>query len=376
MPSGVLRAPYPFAAAPELELLADPEQTWERLLADLASARRSLRIENFIFNDGLAGAAVVDAVVRAADHGARVRVHVDGFGSSGFGAADRDRLAAAGAELRFFNRPRFWKLLRPVRAFPRTHRRIVVVDDRIAWTGGLAFDDQWWPEEGREAARDTMARFTGDAVLDLADAFERLWGKRAGAGGGPRQRRQPAGQHGELRVVPQYTLRVPHYHRSFLRRLAYSQRRAWIAVPYFFPGPSLYEALRRALRRGVDLRFLFPGQRTDHPAVRLAARRHYGRLLRAGARIWEYQPSFMHAKVALFDDEWTLAGSSNLDAWSLFINNEIAIESCDPGCAATLIGQFERDFERSREVTLEEWRKRGLWARFLERFLGTFDPAF
>ncbi|MBL7007510.1 MAG: phosphatidylserine/phosphatidylglycerophosphate/cardiolipin synthase family protein [Planctomycetes bacterium] len=374
MPSGVFRAPYPFAAASPLEFLAEPRETWARLLADLASARRSLLVENFIFNDGLAGAAVVDALVRAADNGAQVRVHADGFGASGFGAEPSARLAAAGVELRFFNRLGFWKMMRPVRAFPRTHRRIVVVDDLVGWTGGLAFDDQWWPEEGREAARDTMARFEGEAVRHLADAFERLWHK--GGAGGPPMRRQAAGEHGEIRVVPQYTLRAPHYHRTMIRRLHHAKRRAWIAVPYFFPGPSLYNAMRRALHRGVDLRFLFPGKRTDHPAVRLAARRHYGRLLRGGARIWEYQPSFMHAKVALFDDEWALTGSSNLDAWSLFINNEIAVECCDAPAVASLRRQFQADFARSREVTLDDWRRRGLWARFLERFVGTFDPAF
>ncbi len=374
MAFGVLRAPYPFVAAPELQLLTDPARTWELLLADLASAREELRVENFIFNDGLAGAAVADALVRAARNGARVRVHVDAFGSKEFGAAAAARLKEAGIELRFFNRIRFWKMLRPSRAFPRTHRRIVVIDGRVGWTGGMAFDDQWWPMEGVEAARDTMVRFEGEAVAQLADAFDRLW--RSRAGGGPKPRRLPAGEHGQLRVVPQYTLRFPYYNRSLTRRLAHAQRRAWIAVPYFVPGPNLYDGLRRALRRGVDLRFLFPGQRTDHPAVRIAARRHYGRLLRSGARIWEYGPSFMHAKVCLFDDEWVLAGSCNLDSWSMFINNEVAVECCGAQSAATVRSQFLADFERSREIGLEEWRKRGLWARFLERFFGTFDSAF
>ncbi len=375
MALGVLRAPYPFAPAAGLELMAEPRRTWERLLEDLAGAREELLVENFIFNRGQAGAAVADALVRAARGGARVRLHVDAFGSKDFGEAEAGRLREAGVELRFFNPLGFWRMLRPTRAIPRTHRRIVVVDREVGWVGGLAFDDQWWPAEGVEAARDTMARFQGAAVQDLADAFLRLW-RRPLVTAGPRQRVQAAGLHGELRVVPQFTLRAPHYNRAILRRLSYAQRRAWIAVPYFVPGPALYDELRWALQRGVDLRFLFPGQRTDHPAVRIATRRHYGRLLRAGARIYEYAPSFMHAKVALFDDEWVLAGSSNLDSWSMFINNEVAVECCGSQSAAQAMGQFRADFARSREITLEEWRRRGLWARFLERFFGTFDSAF
>lgn len=372
-----LRAPYPFAPAPSIELHADPRATWERLLADLASARSRLLVENFIFSDGLAGSAVADALVRAASNGARVRVHADAFGSAGLGAATRERLAQAGVELRFFNRVGFWRLLRPVRALPRTHRRIVVVDDRAGWTGGLAFDDQWWPDPTageQEPARDTMIRFEGEAVAQLVDAFERLWERPAS--GGPRPRPQSAGHHGQVRVVTQYTFRRPNYVRAFHRRLAYCQRRAWVAVPYFIPGAALLDAFRSAKRRGIDLRFLFPSRRTDHPAARIATRRYYGRLLRFGARVFEYKPSFMHAKVALFDDEWCLAGSSNLDSWSMFINNEIAVECCDLPAAAALRAQFERDFDRSREITREDWRRRPLWARFLERFLGTFDSAF
>ncbi|RMH02275.1 MAG: phosphatidylserine/phosphatidylglycerophosphate/cardiolipin synthase family protein [Planctomycetota bacterium] len=372
MPAGVLRAPYPFREAPEVELFTEARPTWDRLLADLSSARSELRVENFIFSDGLAGAAVADALVRAATNGARVRLQIDAFGSKGLGDASRRRLRAAGVELRIYNRLRLGKALRPSRAIPRTHRRIVTVDDRVGWTGGLAFADQWWPSEGREAARDTMVRFTGAAVADLADAFDRLWEDRRR---GPRPE-LPAGCHGQLRVVPQYTLRYPHYNHAFMRRLAFTQRRAWIAVPYFVPGPNLFDAFRALLRRRVDLRFLFPGRRTDHPAVRIAARRHYGRLLRAGARIWEYQPSFMHAKTALFDDEWLLAGSCNLDSWSMFINNEIAVEICDPGIAGLARHRFELDFSRAREVTWEEWRRRPLPARLLERLFGTFESAF
>jgi phosphatidylserine/phosphatidylglycerophosphate/cardiolipin synthase-like enzyme len=124
------------------------------------------------------------------------------------------------------------------------------------------------------------------------------------------------------------------------------------------------------------VRLLLPGLKHDHHAVWFAGRRYYGALLRAGARIWEYQPRFMHAKAALFDEEWSLVGSPNLDRWSSFITHELAAEARCKALTAQLAGQFEEDLAESREITYEEWRARPLLSRLCEHFFGMFDQAF
>lgn len=376
MASRRFRAPYRFVPGESLELLAEPRATWDRLLADLAAAQRRVVIENYIFEDGQAGEALSAALEQAARAGVDVRVQVDAVGSAGLSAATARRLREAGVKLRFFNPIRLRRIFRarPLRRFfRRTHRRIVVVDSEIGWLGGLAFADLWWPGESGCPTRETMLRLRGPAVAQLEEEFFRLWDWP------PRFRwpkRVPEAAHGEVRIVPHAARHVPWFRRALYRRMARSRERVWIATPYFIPPVWLRHRLRAAVRRGADVRLLLPGLEHDHRAVWFAGRRYYGKLLRGGVRIWEYQDDFMHAKNALFDQEWTLVGSANLDRWSLYVNYELAAEARDRALATELERQFEADFACSREVRLEEWTRRPLWNRFLEHFFGVFDSAF
>jgi len=377
MPRRPRRIPHPFVPRGELEAFAAPEPTWKRLLDDLSGARGRILIENYIFEDGVAGEAVLERLIAAAERGLDVRVHVDAVGSLGLGARSVERLRGAGGQLRFFNPIRLHRLIRLGhlgRLLQRTHRRIVVVDRKAGWVGGLAFSDDWWPrEDGTDPVRETMLRLGGPVIDQLAVAFERLWGR-------PRRplRRRPAPipGSGRVRVVPQDPRRHPGFRRALYWRIGEAHRRIWITTPYFIPPLLLRLALRAARRRGTDVRLLLPGSRHDHPAIRFAGRRYYGNLLRAGIRIWEYQPRFLHAKAAVFDGEWSLVGSPNLDRWSLFLNHEIAVEARDRTLAAQLETQFREDLALSREITFAEWRRRPLRARFLEHFFGVFDRAF
>ncbi len=377
MPRRPRRIPHPFVPRGELEAFAAPGPTWKRLLEDLARAERRLLVENYIFEDGKAGEAVLERLIAAAERGLDVRVLVDAVGSLGFGLHSAERLREAGGQLHFFNPIRLHRLMRLGhlgRLLQRTHRRIVVVDEKTGWVGGLAFADDWWPQDdGTASVRETMLRLGGPAVGQLAVAFERLWSPR---GRSPRRRPEAIPGSGRVRVVPQDPRRHPGFRRALYWRIGEARRRIWITTPYFIPPLLLRLALRAARRRGTDVRLLLPGSRHDHPAIRFAGRRYYGNLLRAGIRIWEYQPRFLHAKTAVFDGEWSLAGSPNLDRWSLFLNHEIAVEARDRTLAAQLETQFREDLALSREITLAEWRRRPLSARLLEHFFGVFDRAF
>jgi phosphatidylserine/phosphatidylglycerophosphate/cardiolipin synthase-like enzyme len=146
----------------------------------------------------------------------------------------------------------------------------------------------------------------------------------------------------------------------------------WFSTAYFVPSRSVLRALQRAAARGVDVRLLLPGPYTDHPAVRHAGRRFYGRLLRHGVRIHEYQPRFLHAKSVLCD-HWVSIGSSNLDRWNLRWNLEANQEVDDAGFAAQVQAMFERDFADSLEIRYPEWHRRGLRERLREHLWGRVD---
>ncbi len=374
MATNYFRAPYPYVDCAEAELLADLSTIWEKLLADISATRETLFIENFIFRPGMAGDAITDAMVRAANNGATVKLMVDAYGSSAIDQNLRQRLELAGVKIKYYNPARFCDLFtRGAMALPRTHRRLILCDNKVGWIGGVAIDDQWWPSSQQATARDTMLRFNGESLTHLKDCFNRLWD---GSGRGPKLKKFPQAEAEQLRLIPQYAFRRPNYRRTFHWHLHAAKKRVWIAVPYFIPGPRLLMELRIVAQRGIDLRFLFPGEHTDHPSVRLAARRYYGRLLRAGARVYEYQPSFMHSKMTIFDDQHLLVGSSNLDRWSLFINNELVAACRSEKLVSKASQQLESDFSDSKEINLLEWRKRPLRQKLLERIFGLFDRAF
>jgi phosphatidylserine/phosphatidylglycerophosphate/cardiolipin synthase-like enzyme len=160
--------------------------------------------------------------------------------------------------------------------------------------------------------------------------------------------------------------------RSLVRALNSGQTRIWLATPYFLPTWSVRRSLRRAASRGVDVRLLLTGPRTDHPSVRYAGHRYYPRLLRAGVQIFEYQPCFLHLKMVLVDD-WVSLGSCNFDHWNLRFNLEANLEALDPRLTAQVQASFEQDFASSSAVTLDEWASRPLWQRVKQRIWGWLD---
>jgi phosphatidylserine/phosphatidylglycerophosphate/cardiolipin synthase-like enzyme len=370
-----LRAPFPFVPLDRTELHVEASSTWKRLLEDIASARHEVLFENYIFVDGAAADALLHAFQAAAANGAQLKVLVDGAGSHAMSEDLRQRLAVV-AEFRVFHPLRWTDLFLNFRKriMTRTHRRIVLIDGAIAWTGGLAICDAWWPQ-GNTPNRETMLRLTGAIVGQFQTAYFSLW--NAGSAPLPPSRTQRPPHSHEQRLLPQKAIALSCFRRTLRSRIGKARHRAWIATAYFIPPLRLRRALRFAAGRGVDVRLLLPGPNLhDHPAVRLASRRYYAKLLKNGVRLFEYQPSFQHAKAAVFDDEWTLIGTPNLDRWSYLANYEIAVDSKDVPLASQLHEAFERDFEACREITWEMWKARPLWSRFQESFFGIFDQAF
>jgi len=341
----------------------------------MANAKRRLWIENYILEDGVAANSILVAIESAVNNGASVRVMVDAVGSHRLSSDFQNRLKIAGVEFRRYNPMRLLPILRHGfgKFLTRTHRRIIVVDNHCAWTGGLAFSDRWWHDTPKEVIRDTMLRLKGELVGQMAMAFESLWMRRIAV---PRSH-YPAPKSQEARVILQEPSLGLHFRRDLYQMMGRSKERIWLASPYFIPSLKFRRTLRHASECGKDVRLLLPGpRRHDHPGVRFAARRYYMRLLMRGVKIYEYQPSFLHRKMVLIDDDWVVLGSANLDRLSFFLNHELMVAANSRKLNQEVAHCFEDDFNQSLPISLKEWRTRSIWNRFLERFFGLFDRMF
>jgi cardiolipin synthase A/B len=357
---------WPWRAGNRFLLLTDSAEFFPRMLAAIDAAAGHVLLEMYLVESGKVAGAFIDALLRATARGVRSCVVFDGFGAYRLGAADRRRLLEAGVELRFFNPLRLTSRLRN---FLRDHRKLLTVDGRVAFVGGAGLTDEFAP--GPAAWRDLMLEIEGPVVADWQRAFARTW-RRLGA---PLALPQPplrtaGGASGRLALseARQYSVLA----NGVVRRIETARSRAWIMSAYFVPSRRFRKALRRAARRGVDVRLLVPGPRTDHPWVRQAARRFYGKMLRNGVQIFEYQPSMLHAKMILCDD-WVSVGSSNLDRWSFKWNLEANQEVADRDVADAAAAAFSADFAVSEALSRRYWRQRAWLDRLRERIAGALD---
>jgi cardiolipin synthase len=355
----------PWRRGNRFRLLVDGNRFLPVMLTAIAEAKRYILIELYLCASGRLTDRFIAALAKAAVEGKRVCLLLDDFGSYHLVRADRQRLVAAGAELVFYNPIAFG---RGRALLFRNHRKLLLVDGRIAFTGGFGLTDDFAPDLRPQGFwHETVIEVEGPCVADWQTLFLAAWKQAAGAPLAlpePEAVGAPGGAPG--RVILQYPFpgrsEVMRSHISSVRR---ARRRVWLATAYFLPSWKLRKALRRAVRNGVDVRVLLPGAITDHPAVGHLARRYYGRLLRAGVRIFEYQRSFLHAKVLLCDNRVSV-GSSNMDRWNYRFNLEANQEAADSRLAAAVAEQFEADFDLSLEISFELWNRRPRLRRLQE----------
>ncbi len=366
----VRRYRYPWRAGNRAELLIDGDAFFPAMLRAIEGASEYVLLELYLVSSGLIAAQFIEALAAAAKRGVHVYLLLDGFGASRLTHSDRERLRAAGVHLAFFNPVRLDFALRNLE---RDHRKVLVTDGRVAFAGGAGLSDEFAAGQHARPWRDTMVRITGPVVSDWRDLFARVW--RRNAGQPPRLPEAAApGTPGTAsgRVTIASGLRVQEVKRSLIKHMRAARRRLWFATPYFLPSRKIRRALRRAAKRGADVRVLLPGPVTDNRPVRHAGRRFYSRLLRNGVRIFEYDARFMHAKTYLCDD-WVSIGSSNADRWNLRWNLEANQEVIDPAFAGEVAAMLEADFASSREISYDEWLRRPWYGRFQEWFWGSVE---
>ena len=362
---------FPWRPGNRFELLVDGRQFFPLMLEAIEKAQRYVLLEIYLIESGAVAARFIDAFVLAARRGVTVKLLLDDFGALGLSPRDRERLVRGGVELLLYNPIRFSKHLRNML---RDHRKLLIVDGEVAFVSGAGIADEFdSPEDPERSWRETAARIRGPVLVDWQELFVRLWNRHAPKPLGlpvPAPLAEADDMRG--RVTVSTALARQDIKRSLYNRVRHAKRRVWLATAYFVPSRKVRRALKQAARRGVDVRLLLPGSYTDHPAIRHAGRRFYTGLLRAGVRIFEYQPRFLHAKTILCDD-WVSIGSSNLDRWNLRWNLEAnqEVESAAFGDAVKMM--FDEDFRNSIECLYETWRRRPWHARLREHLWGRVD---
>jgi cardiolipin synthase len=324
----------------------------------------------YIFSDDTIGRRFAGALLAAAGRGVAVRLLYDFVGCRDTPAAFFDRLRTGGVHTIAYHRPRFgrrrfWMLWR------RNHRKTLVCDGRVAFTGGLNISDEWLEAEaGGGGWHDAAVRLEGPAVAMIEATFLATWNRRARK----RARLAPEGlgklpAAGEARVavvsnselVDRFVIR-----RAGLHAAREGRRRIVLANPYFVPDRGILRALENGVARGLDVRLLVP-RVSDSRLIDLAARAVFEPLLRAGVRIWR-SPAFVHTKLLAVDDEFVSIGSYNLDHRSLAYNLELVVNILDGPCNAAAVSMLEEDMAASKELTLAAFERRSWFVRLLERF--------
>ncbi|MBB2496620.1 phospholipase D-like domain-containing protein [Aquipseudomonas ullengensis] len=370
---------FPWKAGNRFELLVDGPQFFPAMLAAIDQAEQRVALELYLAEDGRCSAALVTALCAAAQRGVEVCCLFDDFGCRGLGPGTRLQLVDAGVQVRFYNPLR---LGHGVSNFFRDHRKILVVDEHCAFVGGTGATDAFWdPLEEQSDWHEVMVRIEGPLVAHWRIIFDHQW-PPSGIGmmpWWPLQRGgldhlppSPAVGHGMGRVAYANTSQYLDIVQSLLRSMLHAKQRVWLATPYFLPSRKVRRFLARAASRGVDVRLLLTGRNTDNAPVRFAGQRYYPKLLRAGVRIFEYQPRFLHLKMVLVDD-WVSIGSCNFDHWNLRFNLDANLEAFDPQLTQATSDCFTADFAESREITLEDWQRRPLLKRFYQRLWGWLD---
>jgi cardiolipin synthase len=298
----------------------------------------------------------------------QVRVLLDGFGGAKAPKAGMDALRAAGGKVETFRAPRLGRF---TRFHKRNHRRAIVIDGTVGYTGGIAVGDQWLGDaESEEHWRDSMVEVTGPLAATLQSAFADLWAGTSGelllgpAFFPPPESAVPRGEritaHVGLASSPYYESRPLRF--FFIQSFLAARKRLWITTPYFVPDEATRKAVASRAKAGVDVRILMPDHHTDADVIRLASHHYYGELMEAGVRIYEYQHTMMHAKQAVVDGQWSVVGSANMDIRGNALNEENVLGILDAEFGRQMEETFLRDLERSKEFHLDEWRRRW-WER-------------
>lgn len=357
----------------DVRALVNGDQFFPAMLEAIRGAQHTITFETFIYWKGKIGQDLADALIARAVAGVKVHVMLDWLGTKKLDASAVEAMKKAGIEVERYH-PLRWYNLR--RLNNRTHRKLLVIDGKIGFTGGAGIADLWTGHaQDPEHWRDTHFRIEGPAVAHLQGAFMDNWLKMRHLvlhSEGYFPELKPAGSHRAMMFMSSPSEGSESARLMYLLSIVSAARSVRIASAYFVPDDLSVETLVDACKRGVKVEIVVPGKHVDTHITRRAGRSRWGPLLEAGAAIYEYGPTMFHCKVMVVDEVWTSVGSTNFDNRSFRLNDEANLNVYDAGFAAERVREFDDDKGRSHAVTLEEWRRRPWTEKLKERAAALF----
>ena len=357
-----------------LASLENGDEIFPAMLAAIRGARKSITFETYIYWSGEIGQTFAAALAERARSGVRVHVLLDWLGSSKADAKLLDDMRRAGVEIERYHEPHWWSLHR---LYNRTHRKILVVDGAVGFTGGVGIADKWTGHaQDAEHWRDTQVRAEGPVVAEMQAVFMDNWMKATGKvlhGGDYFPPLTPVGNSPAQMFSSSPSGGIESMHLMYLLAITAAERTIHLSSSYFVPDDLAVNALVAALKRGVKVQIITPGPIIDTEIVRKASRARWGELLRAGAEMYEYQPTMFHCKVMVVDSLLVSVGSTNFDNRSFRLNDEANLNVFDPAYAAHEVEVFRADLAQSRRMTLAEWEARPYTDRLMEQAASLLD---
>jgi cardiolipin synthase len=367
---GVILGPQ-MLAGNRVEALVNGDRIFPAMLAAIRGARRTITFETYVYYSGAIGAEFSRALAERARAGVKVHVIFDAIGAGKIDERFEKDMRAAGVEVEKYNPVRWYTL---AQMNNRTHRKLLVVDGRLGFTGGVGIADEWTGDAQDPAHwRDTHFRIEGPVVAQLQAAFMENWIEITGRVLHGAEYFPPLARAGEH--TAQFFVSSPggggeSMQLMYLMSIAAAAKTLRISASYFVPDDVEVAALAAAARRGARVQVIVPGPENDSEMVRRASRASWGGLLRAGVEIYEFQPTMYHCKVMIVDGLWVSVGSTNFDTRSFSVNDEANLNVLDAGFAREQERIFADDLKRARRVSLEQWQRRPWREKLWEHTMG------
>jgi cardiolipin synthase len=357
---GVLLGP-PIVEGNKIEVLLNGDQIFPAMLDAIRHAEKTITFETYIYWSESIGKEFADALSERARSGVKVHVLLDFIGSIKMDQKQIDDMKAAGVQIQRYHKPVWWKL---ARLNNRTHRKLLIVDGKVGFTGGVGIADQWRGNAQDENHwRDTHFRVEGPVVGQMQAVFTDNWTKATGVvldGDEYFPALQKTGSLAAQMFSSSPTGGSESMHLMYLMAITAARKTIDLSSSYFVPDELAVKALVAAAKRGVRVRIITPGKYIDSDLVRHASRERWGSLLAAGVRIAEYQPTMYHVKALVVDSQLVSVGSTNFDNRSFSINDEANLNVMDPEFARAQAAIFDDDWRRARPISLERWQDRPL----------------
>ncbi len=347
--------------------LINGDQIFPAMLEAVRGAQYSICLETYIYWSGEVGREFADVLAEKAKSGVKVHVIIDWIGSRKIDRALINYMEQAGVEIERYN-PLVWYA--PTRINHRDHRKLLIVDGRVGFTGGAGLGDIWLGNaESPRHWRDSMFKLEGPAVAQMQAAFMDNWSKSTAKvldGSDYFPELKPAGNQFAQVFKSSPREGTEDVRLMYLLSIAAARKSIRLGASYYVPDTLTTQEFIEAIRRGVKVEIILPGAETDSAIVKHASRGKWGPLLKAGVKIYEYQPTMYHTKMMIVDDAWVSVGSANFGNRSFRLNDEANLNVFSTEFATEQISVFEADKARCSEVTYESWKKRSLWKRFME----------